>query len=407
MAHIRKRKLSDGSTAFVVRWTDPAGEQRTRQFSKATGPRPAEAARDFKIRIEDELRRGTYVDPKAGAITFAEYAATYAANLHQRQSSAERLDLLLRVHVNPLIGKMRIGAIRRREVQDMVNALKVKPAGGPGNGPKGPLSPSYVENIYRVVSGIFNAAVLDQVIPTNPCVKVNLPAKTRSEIVIPTPEQVAAVADAITPRYRALVLLAAGTGLRSAELRGLDLDRLRLLERTVRVDRQLITPDRAPHYYGPPKTDASYRTVPISESYIEVVAEHIERFGTGTDGLVFTARSGQPIRRKTINENLGPILRAQGLPPRSGMHVFRHYYVSSLIAAGEDIVTIMRRAGHSTSEETTGTYGHLWPDHEDRTRGATEAAFPMGRQDRARAPRAATGPRREGAQVTTLSSRAR
>lgn len=407
MAHIETRKLSDGSTAYRVIWTDPAGNRQRRQFSKAVTPRPAEEARKFKIKLEGELLAGTYVDPAAGQVTFREFAETYRGSLHQRRTSEERLEQILRVHVFPLIGHMRLGAIRRREIQGMVNALAVKPVGGLRSGVRPTLAPSYVENIYRITAGVFRAAVLDHLIPATPCVKIRLPKRDASPIVIPTPDQVAVVARTITPRYRALVLTAAGTGLRSGELRGLDLERLRMLERTVVVDRQVHTPDGAPHYFGPPKTNAGYRSVPLTESYAGVVAEHLEEFGTGTDGLVFTSRSGQPIRRKTLAEALGPLLRELGLPPRSGMHVFRHYYVSGLIAAGVDVLTVMRRVGHSSSEETLETYGHLWHDHEERTRDAVEANFPGGSQGVPRGFKGSAGGRRKAQPVTPLTGHVR
>jgi hypothetical protein len=47
----------------------------------------------------------------------------------------------------------------------------------------------------------------------------------------------AAVAWSLTPRYRALVVLAAGTGLRQGESFGVVDDRLDLTARTFRVDR--------------------------------------------------------------------------------------------------------------------------------------------------------------------------
>lgn len=402
MAHIRTRKLSDGSPAYRVIWTDPTGIEQSRQFSKATGPRPAQAAKDFKAEIEIELLRGTYVNPRAGEVTFREFAETWRATLHQRRTSDDRLEQILRVHVYPLLGSMKLGAIRRRDVQAMVSALAVKPIGGRHSGPRPTLAPGYVENIYRITAGVLRAAVLDRLIPASPCVKIRLPKPADTPVVIPTPEQVALVASVITPRYRALVLTAAGTGLRSGELRGLDLERLRVLERTVVVDRQLHTPDGEPHYFGPPKSAAGYRKVPLTASYAAVVAEHLDRFGTGTDGLVFTARSGQPIRRKTIAQALGPILRDLGLPERSGLHVFRHYYVSGLIAAGVDVLTVMRRVGHASSQETLDTYGHLWHDSEERTSAAVEASFPMGQRGRLEAAEAVKRPRLYATKVTPI-----
>jgi len=43
---------------------------------------------------------------------------------------------------------------------------------------------------------------------------------------------------------------------------------------------------------------------------------------------------------------------------------------SGLIAAGCDMVTVQRALGHSSATVTLGTYSHLWPSAEDRTRQA-------------------------------------
>ena len=72
-------------------------------------------------------------------------------------------------------------------------------------------------------------------------------------------EAVEALTDAMPDRYRALVTLAAGTGLRQGEAFGLTVDRIDFLRRQLTVDRQLVTmPDRAP-YLTPPETAASVR----------------------------------------------------------------------------------------------------------------------------------------------------
>ena len=53
----------------------------------------------------------------------------------------------------------------------------------------------------------------------------------------------------------------------------------------------------------------------------------------------------------------------------------RHFYASGLIAAGCDVVTVQRALGHQSATVTLGTYSHLWPKAEDRTRTAAEAMF--------------------------------
>jgi integrase len=82
--------------------------------------------------------------------------------------------------------------------------------------------------------------------------------------VVPlTTEQTLAIRTAMPPELRAMVTLGAGTGMRQSEVFGLTLDRLDFLRRTVTVDRQVLTlPGRGPAF-GPPKTKASVRTIPL------------------------------------------------------------------------------------------------------------------------------------------------
>jgi integrase len=41
-------------------------------------------------------------------------------------------------------------------------------------------------------------------------------------------------------------------------------------------------------------------------------------------------------------------------------------------ASGCDVVTVRRALGHASATTTLNTYGHLWPDADDRTRAATD-----------------------------------
>lgn len=57
------------------------------------------------------------------------------------------------------------------------------------------------------------------------------------------------------------------------------------------------------------------------------------------------------------------------------VHELRHYYASLLIRYGESIKTVQARLGHKSAEETLNTYSHLWPDSDDRSRDAVDAAL--------------------------------
>lgn len=167
--------------------------------------------------------------------------------------------------------------------------------------------------------------------------------------------------------------IGAGTGLRQGEVLGLTLDRVDFLRRTVKVDRQMVTPSKGVPAFGPPKTKASYRTVPLPDSVGLVLAEHLRQFPAGDDGLIFTDASGGPVRRQRIADAWRVAAERVNLPPKTGFHATRHFYASALIQFGESVKVVQSRLGHASAIETLDTYGHLWPDSEESTRAAIDA----------------------------------
>lgn len=102
-----------------------------------------------------------------------------------------------------------------------------------------------------------------------------------------------ALADAVPDRYRTLVILAAGSGMRQGECFGLTVDRIDFLRRIVRVDRQLVTVSGQPSDLGPPRTSASVRTIPVPQLVIDALAAHLSSYPP-REGLVFLTDAGNP-----------------------------------------------------------------------------------------------------------------
>jgi len=236
------------------------------------------------------------------------------------------------------------------------------------------LAPATVGVAHGLVSTVMKAAIRDRRIASNPCDGTKLPKIERPQIVPLTTEQVAAVRDALPPELRALVTLAAGTGMRQGECFGLTVDRVRFLERTATVDRQLVTVPGQPPTLGPPKTRASNRTIPLPQVVVDALAAHLAAFPAGADGFVFT-RAGKPITRSVFGYKWRDAVKAAGLTTGTGFHALRHYYASLLIRHGESVKTVQARLGHASAVETLDTYSHLWPDSDDRTRDAIDSVL--------------------------------
>ena len=67
--------------------------------------------------------------------------------------------------------------------------------------------------------------------------------------------------------------------------------------------------------------------------------------------------------------------RRQAHPLAPGFTSCGTFYASLLIRHGESVKTVQARLGHASASETLDTYSHLWPDSDDRTRGAVDAVL--------------------------------
>jgi integrase len=167
-----------------------------------------------------------------------------------------------------------------------------------------------------------------------------------------------------------MVTLMAGTGLRPGEVAGVTVDRVDFLRRTLRVDRQLL--QTRPPSFGPPKTQASFRTVPLPQVVVDALAAHMAAYPPGEHRLIFTQSDGRPLNRDKVVLAFRRAVREVGAPAATRLHDLRHYYASLLIRHGESVKVVQARLGHASASETLDTYSHLWPDSEDMTRAAVD-----------------------------------
>ncbi|MDQ4098535.1 MAG: tyrosine-type recombinase/integrase, partial [Actinomycetota bacterium] len=159
------------------------------------------------------------------------------------------------------------------------------------------LSPATVRKAYSVLRRILEVAVESDVWARNPCAGVKAPAESRREMRFLTPDEVATLAEAMDPRYRALVLLACYGGLRWGELAALRRARVDALRRSVVVVEQVQELDDGTQSWGPPKSAAGRRTVPLPRFVSDALADHIGEWALpGADGLVFPSPHGAVLR---------------------------------------------------------------------------------------------------------------
>lgn len=355
MASVRAERAR-GEVRYRVRFRDVDGAQRERTFT-----RKADAAA-YAASVEHAKAQGETVALRRRPVNFEAYAAEWMAAQAHRPGTVEQYTSHLRLHIVPTFGRRPLGAIRPTDVQGWVTGLSRGDA---------PLAPRTVGTVYKVFASILRGAVRDGLLSRTPCDRVTLPEVTRTEVRLLDALQVAALADAMPARWRAMVLVAAGTGLRQGEAFGLCLSRIDWLRRTVTVDQQVTSgTGRAPALTAP-KSKASRRVVPAADHVLTALSAHVAEFGP--EEVLFTTPSGSLLRRSHYNDTLRCAALAADLPAGVTFHDLRHAFASWTLADGIPISDVSKWLGHASITETVDTYGHLLPESGDRLRAVVNA----------------------------------
>jgi integrase len=352
---------------YRVRWVLPDGAERSKSFPDG---RKTEA-KDFKSKIEYDLRHGGYADPRAGRITLREYVNSewLPAQTYSR-TTAEVTERRWRLHIEPVLGDKMLAAITTSAVKGWLGRLDA--------------SPATVRVLVALLSSILAAAAEDGRIVKNPCrartVKAPKPEKRR---VVPwSADQVAAARAALPPRWQAMTDAGAGLGLRISEATALAVEDVDFLRRVVHV-RRAVKRVRGRLVFGPPK-GGKERTVVLAGTTAVALSEHIRQHPpaevtlpwetTGkpvTAHLLFTTPAGGVIEQSTFNGAAWHRARRAAAPAHgqdAGFHALRHYYASDLVAEGADIVSVSQALGHHSAAFTLDVYAHLMPSAADRIR---------------------------------------
>lgn len=224
-----------------------------------------------------------------------------------------------------------------------------------------------MRNIYEVAARVFDAAVEDRIISASPCRRITLPKGDGDEVVPPTVEEVAALRSALDPRWQAIVVALAGSGLRIGELLGLSVSDVDFLRRTIRVERQRLQTGEL----ATVKSKTSRRTVPVGQVVIDELAAHLAVHPS--DDALFVDEWGAPLSYRRWKRLLNEAAREAQV--RVTSHGLRHFAASALISGGASVKQVQTFLGHSSAVITLRTYAHLFPGDEDRTRTVLDAAL--------------------------------
>ncbi|MFB6945363.1 tyrosine-type recombinase/integrase [Streptomyces sp. NPDC060286] len=341
------RQLRSGR--WRARYRDPAtGQLRGAEQTYATKT-DAEVA---LTHIEADISRGQWEDPDKGAVPFTEYADAWLRDRKLADRSRERNEAVIRLHITPTFGSGSLADITASRVRAWRGQLLAAGVGEPT-----------VVKAYQILRAIMNTAVDDELIRRNPCRVKGADRYDVPERPVLTVAEVYAAADAIAPRYRLLVLLAAFTTLRFGELASLRRRDIDTAGRVVLVQRAQAEMQNGRLFDKAPKSAAGVRPVAFPDEILADVIEHLERYAAaGRDGHIFLGPQGGQLRRSNFRDDWIKARKEAGIAADVHFHDLRHTG-NTLVAAGASTRELMTRMGHSTARAAL-IYQHMTADRD-------------------------------------------
>lgn len=143
-------------------------------------------------------------------------------------------------------------------------------------------------------------------------------------------------------RDRAALELFYASGIRLAELVGLDMNHIDLDRKTMRVTGK----------------GNKQRMVFINEAAADALRSYLAVRPRAKSNAVFLNRFGDRLSRRAVELTFAQLMQEAGLDKHASPHTLRHSFATHMLEGGSDLVTIKELLGH-TSLSTTQVYTNL------------------------------------------------
>ena len=313
----------------------------------------------------------------AGSLTVGEYLVRWLSHSVQdtvSQKTYERYESIVRVHLSPALGRIRLKALTPDHVRGL---YREKLDSG--------LAPRSVLHIHRTLSKSLKQATDDGLIPRNAARSVKPPQPRREEMQPLSRDQVRTLLDTVKgDPMEALYILAVTSGLRQGELLALkweDVD-LEGTNPTLAVCRSL-SETRGRCSFVTPKSGRG-RHLRLSSRAVSALRTHrkrqleerVRKAGLWEDhGLIFPSEVGTPMSGRNLYRAFKIRVKRASLPQTLRFHDLRHTCATLLLRQGINPKFVQELLGHADISLTLNTYSHVLPDMGDAAAGGMDAAL--------------------------------
>jgi integrase len=331
------------------------------------------AADAFHASVRVDVASGIHT-PASRSLTVEKAAEQWLEYLKvegRERTTIESYQSHLTHHILPLLGRIKLSQLSTPGIEKFRDQLLASISAAT----RERMTRANARKVLATLKGLIKDAMRRGCVAQNVASPVTIRLNKRDQRKlrvgedIPTTEEVTKMIHAAHGRARVLLIVAAFTGLRSSELRGLRWQDVELDSETPR----LHVKQRADRYrvMGSLKSASGERTVPFGPYVCNALKSlrALERRGE----LVFSNASGNSEFHQTLTSRM--LHRAQiaagitieGKPKYTGLHCLRHFFASWCINRRVDgglelpLKTVQSRLGHATMSMTADTYSHLFP----------------------------------------------
>ena len=362
-------------------WTNPTKKDRNGNLKREhkdyyghVGETKTQA-KARKARLEQEFNDGLII-PGDNVTVNAVYKKWQNANKVRQLApmTLKGYDSLMRHHVIPVIGNMKISEIKSEHIE----TIKERSQSFRFDGKKGLPSPTTGARAYACLRTFLNYAVDKKYIRFSPCNGVRPPREAEFEIRVMLEEEVAIFLEKIkVSAYYEALFLAFHTGLRRSEVlalrvRDINVDLLELM-----VYRSVVVVDGEYHVgrvrknkkmnQGIRKINLDPTTGIFMRHYLERKQEHRRVNGfplLSPDDLLFTNYKGEYINPDLYSEDFRKVIKGTTLEGLR-LHELRHNHASWMLELTGNIKLVQERLGHHSPAFTAERYVKKL-DHQDK-----------------------------------------
>jgi len=278
------------------------------------------------------------------------------SNGESRATTIEFREYILKT-ILPYFEGMRLADIDSKKAADYLDYLKTFK-----KNPKGEtLSAQTCKHHYSTLNLIFAYAVKHRLIDINPMVDVESPKLTKRKVDAFTKSESLRFINEIEKLpivQKTMYYLLLTTGIRRGECFGLQWRDIDFENALLFINRNVVYTTKRGAVVGAPKTDNSYRTIPLTSKTIRLLEEYkrVEN-PRAKEAFLFHAEEDQtkPRDPSYITKHMKKLMKKAELPSMSP-HDLRHTCATLLLQNGADIKSVQDILGHADARTTLNFY---------------------------------------------------